>query len=597
MQDLPFVLPEIRAAYAAGVSPVALVEEAYRRIEAMADPAAFIHLRPLDALRLEAEALGAFDPARPLWGVPFAVKDNIDLAGTPTTAACPDFAYRPGSDAAAVARLREAGALCLGKTNLDQFATGLVGVRSPYGVPKNTIDPELAPGGSSSGSGVVVARGAVAFSLGTDTAGSGRVPAGLNNIVGLKPTLGTVSTRGMVPACRTLDTISVFALTVEDAMTAYAVMAGYDPVDAYSRRFPAPALAAKPPRFSVGVPSPQTRLFFGDAAQQASYEASLAALSRLGGEIRELDFTPFYGVAEMLYEGAWVAERYAAVEPILAKKPEALLPVTRKIIGAAERLSAVDAFKGAYRLAELRRTAERSMAGVDLLCTPTFPTFCRLSELEEDPIGPNARLGTYTNFVNLMDLCGMAVPVAPRSDGLPGSVTLLATAGRDGFVAGIAAALMRAEGPSLGAAGWALPPEPAPKLALRPGEVAMAMVGAHMSGLPLNGEATRLGARFLRKAATAPCYRLYRLGGGPPVRPGLVRMAEGGEAIELEVWAMPESAVGAFLKGVPSPLGFGTVLLEDGSTTLGFLCEAAGLDGAEDITAHGGWRAYLAACA
>lgn len=595
MRDLPFLLPEIQAAYAAGASPAEVIEEAYRRIEAMQDAAVFIHLRPKEDLLSEAEALGAYDPAKPLWGVPFAIKDNVDLAGAPTTAACPAFAFDATEDAFAVARLKAAGALCVGKTNLDQFATGLVGVRSPYGAPRNAIDASIAPGGSSSGSAVVVAHGAVAFSLGTDTAGSGRVPAGLNNIVGLKPTLGSVSTSGVVPACRTLDTLSVFALSVEDAMTAYAAMAGYDAGDAYSRKLPTPVFAPKPPRFRVGVPTPATRDFGGDAVQEASFASALRRLEALGAEIQEIDFGPLFAVAEMLYDGAWVAERYAAIEEIISTDPDAVHPVTREIIGKAEGLSAVDAFKGVYRLAELRRAAEQSLEGLDMLCTPTFPTFCRLAELEEDPIGPNSRMGVYTNFVNLLDMSGIAVPVAPRSDGLPGSVTLLGKAGADGALAGVAAALMRAENPSLGATGWRLPegaPSEAPELA--EGEVSMAMVGAHMSGLPLNGEATRLGARFLRKAKTAPCYRLHRLAGGPPMRPGLVRVAEGGAAIELELWAMPEASIGAFLSGVPSPLGFGTLKLEDGGTSLGFVCEAAGLDGAEDISAYGGWRAYLA---
>ncbi len=596
MRDLCFAIPEIHAAYASGARPQDLVEEVYRRIAAVGDPGIFIHLRPKAEMLAEAAALGAFDPDKPLWGIPFAAKDNIDLSGTPTTAACPAYEYSPSEDAHAIAKLKSAGALCFGKTNLDQFATGLVGVRSPFQVPRNSIDPAMPPGGSSSGSAVSVGHGFMSFALGTDTAGSGRIPAALNNIVGLKPTLGTVSATGLVPACRTLDTISVFALTVEDAVTAYAAMAGYDAADAYSRPFPAPAIAPKPPRFVVGVPTPETREFFGDAVQQASFERTLDRLATLGAELREVDFTPLYRVAEMLYEGAWVAERYAAIEDLISTRPEALHPVTRQIISAAEKLSAADAFKGIYRLADLRRTAEPSLEGLDMLCVPTFPTFYTLADLEADPIGPNSRYGTYTNFVNLLDMSGIAVPVAARSDGRPGSVTLLARAGRDGEIAGVASALMQAEAPTLGATGKALPKVlEATAATPRADETMIAMVGAHMSGLPLNKEVTALGGRFLREAQTAPLYRFYKLAGDPPMRPGLVRVGAGGASIALELWALPTSAVGSFLKGVPSPLGFGTIQLADGATTTGFLCESAGVEGGEDISAHGGWRTFLAA--
>nr|MCU0906351.1 allophanate hydrolase [Paracoccaceae bacterium] len=429
LASLSFDIGALHAAYAGGLSPTAVMAEALRRIAAADDPAMFLALRTAEDLMAEAAALPAFDPvAYPLWGIPFAVKDNIDVAGMPTTAACPAYAYAPERDAFVVARLRAAGAIPVGKTNLDQFATGLVGVRSPYGVPRNAIDPAIVPGGSSSGSAVAVARGVVSFSLGTDTAGSGRVPAALNNIVGLKPTLGTLSATGVVPACRTLDTISIFALTVADAHAAFRAASGYDTADAYSRPIPAPPLAAPPPVLTVAVPDTATIEFFGDTVQAASFTAALDRLAAHGARIVPIDFTAFYDVARMLYEGAWVAERMTVIEDLMRRDPAAIHPVTARIIAAADKLSAADAFRGIYRLADLRRKAEALMQGADLICVPTIPTFYSLADLAADPVGPNSRFGTYTNFVNLMDLCGIAVPVAPRSDGRPGSVTLLARA-------------------------------------------------------------------------------------------------------------------------------------------------------------------------
>ncbi len=593
MKDLSFTLSSLRAAYAAGARPTDVIAEAYRRLEAAEDPGIFLHLVPREQALAEASALGAFDPDKgPLWGIPFAIKDNIDLGGAPTTAACPDFAYVAAEDAFVVGLLRKAGAIALGKTNLDQFATGLVGVRTPYPVPRNAIDPLIVPGGSSSGSAVVVARGIVSFALGTDTAGSGRVPAALNNIVGLKPSLGMLSTRGVVPACRTLDTVSVFALSVEDAGTVCRLAAVFDPADAYARDIAAPRPGPLPARFRVGVPSRETRLFYGDAFQAASFEAALGEIEALGGEIVEVDFGIFYQVAAMLYEGAWVAERHAVVETLMREKPEALLDVTRGIIAKAEGLSATDAFRGFYRLRELKRAADAIIDLVDLFCVPTMPTFCSLADLEADPVGPNSRSGTYTNFVNLLDLCGLAVPVAARQDGRPGGVTLLARAGRDAALAALGSALHARSGVTLGATGWTLPEAEAWEAEAGPGEIAVAVVGAHMSGLPLNGELTDLGGRLLRESRTSAGYRLYRLAGGPPTRPGLVRSDQGAK-IALEVWALPRSAFGDFIARVPSPLCIGTVVLEDGAKVHGFLCETAGLEGAEDITGTGGWRAYL----
>ncbi|MEM1400585.1 MAG: allophanate hydrolase, partial [Pseudomonadota bacterium] len=430
LTETPFDMASLQEAFSTGASAVDALAESYRRIAAANDPGIFLHLRPEHEVLAEARALPPFEPERyPLWGIPFAIKDNIDLAGTPTTAACPAFEYAAEYDAFVVGRLREAGAIPVGKTNLDQFATGLVGVRTPHPVPRNTLDPEIVPGGSSSGSAVAVARGLVSFALGTDTAGSGRVPAAFNNIVGLKPTLGALSASGVVPACRTLDTISIFALTVPDAWTAYTASAGYDPHDAFSKDIAVRQLGPAEPTMRVGVPDEATRRFFGDRVQERAFEDALARMAGLGAQIRELDFTPFYDVAAMLYEGAWIAERMVAVESFMREQASEMHPVTRQIIGSADRLSAADAFKGIYRLAELRRRAEPLMSSVDILCVPTIPAFYSLADLDADPVTPNSRLGTYTNFVNLMDLCGIAVPAGLRDDGRPASITLLARAG------------------------------------------------------------------------------------------------------------------------------------------------------------------------
>ena len=594
LTDLPFDIARLHEAYAAGLSPGAVVDEVHARIAATADPAIFLHLRDAVAAAEEAAGLPPFDPvAYPLWGIPFAIKDNIDVGGVPTTAACPAFAYVPEADSFVVARLRAAGAIWIGKTNLDQFATGLVGVRSPYGVPRNALDPAIVPGGSSSGSAVAVARGLVTFALGTDTAGSGRVPAALNNIVGLKPTLGALSGTGVVPACRTLDTISIFGLTVPDAWQAYRVACGFDADDPWSRPMPAPALSDTPSRQRIGVPDAASIEFFGDSLQAASFAAERVALQEMGFDVVELDFTPFYAVAQMLYEGAWVAERLAAVEPLFRAQPEAFHPVTARIIGGADRLSAADAFRGIYRLAALKRHAMAAMAGLDLLAVPTIPTFYTTADLDADPIGPNSRLGTYTNFVNLLDMCGLAVPTGPRGDGRPGSITLLARAGEDARIAALGSAVQARLAAKLGATGWTLPAAPAPAPAALPQEMEVVLVGAHMSGLPLNGQIAGLGGRFLRRTTTAPVYRLFRLPGPPPARPGMVR-AEAGAPLEVEVWALPLTQVGAFLAQIPAPLGLGRVELADGRLAVGFLAEGVAVAGAEEITHHGGWRAYLA---
>ena len=424
------------------ISPVTAVHQALAALAAYDDPATFISLKPEAALLAEAAALEAAGPSgKPLYGLIFAVKDNIDATGLPTTAACPDFAYTPAGSAFVVARLEAAGAIVLGKTNLDQFATGLVGVRSPYGVPRNVQRADLVPGGSSSGSAVAVAAGIVHFALGTDTAGSGRIPAGMNGIVGLKPSLGLFSASGMVPACRTLDTISVFARDVATAFRVTTVAAAYDAADAWSRPLPAPSLSTAPPSLRVGVPHPAQRKFFGDAAAEASYAADLERLAALGAQIVEVDFEPLHAVARLLYEGPWVAERYAATRALLEASPSSFHPVTRKIIEGARGLTAVSVFEATYKLMDLKRAVAPLLARLDCLAVPTVPRAYTVAELAADPITLNSNLGSYTNFVNLLDLAALSVPTADRADGLRGSLTLIGRAGSDGYLAGIGMAL------------------------------------------------------------------------------------------------------------------------------------------------------------
>jgi allophanate hydrolase len=578
------------------VSPEETVAQCYARIRAHADPAIFISLKDEADALAEARSFARKDAAAyPLLGVPVAVKDNIDVKGLPTTAACPAFAYEPASDATAVARLRAAGAIIVGKTNLDQFATGLVGVRSPYGVPRNPFDAKLIPGGSSSGSAVAVAAGLVPLALGTDTAGSGRVPAALNNIVGLKPSLGLVSTKGVVPACRTLDCVSVFALTVDDAILALTAMAWPDAADPYARSHALAPTGAMPRGVRLGVPLAGQRVFFGDKQAAVSYDDALARFAKLGTVITEIDVEPFYETARLLYEGPWLAERYLAVRSLLASSPDAIQPVTRAIIQEGARPSAADAFAAFYKLEELRRVRDHIFRGIDALVLPTMPTVYTIEQVSADPIGLNSRLGTYTNFVNLLDLCGLAVPASMRSDGAPAGVTLLAPAGHDATLASIGRVFHADTGLPLGATGQPQPPLANISNALQADEIALAVVGAHLSGMPLNCELRALGARLVAEITTTADYRLFALNGTDPPKPGLLRVADGeGAAIAVEVWALTATAFGRFVAAIPPPLSIGTIRLAGGGSAKGFLVEARAVDGARDISSFGGWRAFVA---
>ena len=573
-------------AYRAGTLDVRqTIEEVLKRIAQAGDDKVWISRSPDADLRAQADALDARRDEidrLPLYGVPFAAKDNLDVAGMVTTAACPGFAYEAKTSAEVVQRLVDAGAIVIGKTNLDQFATGLVGVRSPYGVPRNPFDASYVPGGSSSGSAVAVSSGLVSFSLGTDTAGSGRVPAGFNNIVGLKPTPGLLSNEGMVPACRSLDCTSVFALSCADADAVLAVAA---------EPHATPTIGTS---FRFGILGTKDAEFFGDAAYATLYAQSIERLKALGGTPVEIDYAPFRDAAQLLYSGPWVAERTAAVGAFMesADDKSGVWPTTQQIVLGGRKYSAVDAFEGQYRLADLKARASAEMKGLDFLAVPTAGTIYKLSDLEREPVLYNSHLGHYTNFVNFFGLSALAVPAGFRADGMPFGITLISNANAERALLAFGARWQRAVPLPLGKTTSRLPP-PETDPVIVEDRVPVAVVGAHMSGLPLNGQLLELGGRLEKAARTAPVYRFYALPGGPPHRPGLVRVAEGGGAIELEVWSLPAEKIGALLRQIPAPLGLGSVSLADGTSVPGFLCEAHATAGAKDITSLGGWRAYV----
>lgn len=585
-------------AYRSGATTPAAALRAWRARAAADDPA-WIHVCTDEQLETQLRALAARAPADlPLYGVPFAVKDNIDVADWVTTAACPDFAFTADCSAEVVLRLQAAGAVVVGKTNLDQFATGLVGTRSPYGAVANTFDARYVSGGSSSGSASVVSRGLVPFALGTDTAGSGRVPAGLNHLVGLKPTPGLVPMRGVLPACKTLDVVSIFALDIADAALVLAQIEGAE--DEATHQFHAPRLPwlgrlGHPLR--VGVPREpvlDSALGYDQAHLQAVQQ-----LRALGAEVVEVDMCAMAEVASLLYQGPWVAERDTVVGGLLASSPDSVDPTVAAVIGQAKRFSASDSFRARYQLAEYAKTLHALWQDVDVLMVPTTPTCPTLEAVAQDPITRNSELGRYTNFVNLLGWAAVAMPSSISSSGLPYGVTFIAPGGSDAALVAWAQQWQAACAQRAGcvAAGvCAVTRDVVQASGLRhQATLQLAVVGAHLSGMPLHGQMVERSCRLVAATETAAHYRLYALPNTQPPKPGLQRVAKGqGAAIAVEVYEMPLDQVGSFLSLIPPPLGLGNVELTDGRWVKGFICESSALEGARDITAFGGWRAFVA---
>jgi allophanate hydrolase len=578
--------------------PAELIEKIYARIDAEGLHPVWISLVPKTDNLARAKALAEQGPREtlPLYGIPFAVKDNIDVVGLPTTAGCPAYAYQPAATATAVQKLLDAGAILIGKTNMDQFATGLVGTRSPYGVCGSVFNTNYISGGSSAGSAVAVASELVSFSLGTDTAGSGRVPAAFNQIVGLKPTRGLISTSGVVPACRTLDCVSIFAETCADAERVFNVAQGFDPTDPYSREQTAPHhLNGDASSFRFGVPQADQLEFFGDSDSADAFAKAINAAEQLGGKKVEIDFAPFRAVADLLYSGPWVAERMAAIQPFLDEHGAEMDPTVYKIISGAERFTAVDAFKAGYKLEELRRKTAHVWEKIDVLILPTAPRTYTIAEVHAAPIELNTNLGYYTNFVNLLDLAAVAVPAGAKSDGLPFGVSVIGPAFTDSALLQIADRLHRHCTATIAASERRLDETPALQPPAVPtGTMPVAVVGAHLSGQPLNWQLTERRGKLLASTRTQPDYRLFVLPNSTPAKPGLLyEPGFAGPGIEIEVWALPTETVGSFLAMIPPPLAIGSVRVESGEIVKGFLCEPAGLAGAEEITHLGSWRNYL----
>lgn len=595
MTDL--TLAGVRQRYAAGTTPGEFMAELRLKAESLSEHNMFIHLLSAEEMQPWVDALQQKDPQHtPLWGVPFVIKDNIDLAGIPTTAACEAFTYTPDSSAFVVQQLLDAGALPLAKANLDQFATGLNGTRSPWGACRNSFDKSLVSGGSSAGSAVSVALGLASFSLGTDTAGSGRIPAAFNNLVGVKPTRGLLSASGVVPACRSLDCVSIFALHADDANTVLAVAEGHDGEDGYSRRNPydnrQQAYGCYTAPLTLGVIPEQQLKFFGDEDYEQAYRQTLAALESQGVQLVEIDYEPFDEVARLLYEGPWVAERYVATLPLIEEQPEAVFPVVRDIIAPGGKPRAADLFRAQYRLEELRQRCTVQMTGIDALLTPTAGKLFSIEEMLQEPIRCNSELGYYMNFMNLLDMAAVAVPTAFTARGRPFGITLGAPAFSDRLLLSIANRIQQQLSLPLAAGS-----QPLPSLEVTPVErsdwMELAVCGAHLDGMPLNWQLRERGGVLLERSSTSADYRLYAMVEEPLKRPALLRVDEGGVAIEVEVWRLPTAELGSFLKGIAAPLGLGRITLGSGRQVCGFIAEAtAASHGAIDISEFGGWRAW-----
>ncbi len=587
--------------YACGeLKPSQVVRALHAQVE-NDDDHVWIHKLSLEALLDYARKVEAKEiTTLPLYGVPFAIKDNIDLADVPTTAACPAFSYIPEYSSTVVQNLIEAGAIPIGKTNLDQFATGLNGTRSPYGECRNAFNPEYISGGSSSGSAVAVAKGMVCFSLGTDTAGSGRVPAAFNNLVGYKPTPGWLSTHGVVPACRSLDCVSILALTAADAERILAVAASYDAKDIYSREREICKIDfSSTQHFRFGVPYDRQLKFFGNKESERLFRESITRLQALGGKAVEIDFSAFLDAARLLYEGPWVGERYAAIQSFFKKNSDQVISPVREIIASAEQYSAADAYIGMYQLRELKNQADSIWVNMDCLLTPTAGTIYTIQAMKKDPVHLNANLGYYTNFMNLLGYAAVAVPAGFQNNGLPFGVTLVAPAHQDPALLHLASRIQQLYALPLGATGAI---DTAAQIGinqssepLKVDRIRLAVCGAHLSGLPLNKQLTVRKGKLLTCTKTSPDYKLFALREDPPCRPGMVHIKNGeqGFAIEVEVWELPVRELGSFVAGIPKPLGIGTITLASGEMVLGFLCEHYALENAVDISQLGGWRKYL----
>ncbi len=589
MTVLDLDLAALSSAYAEkSLKPADVISQIKQRIAETGQYNAWIHVLSDDELQPYIERLASFDPAAlPLWGIPFAIKDNIDLAAIPTTAACPDFTTLPDESATVVAKLIDAGAIPIGKTNLDQFATGLVGTRSPYGCTHNAINPAMVSGGSSAGSAVALKLGLCSFSLGTDTAGSGRVPAALNGLIGFKPTRGWLSTSGVVPACRTLDCVSVFANSVDEARIIANIAAGFDATDAYARDLIFSGFDTVKPRYGQ---LDEVALQACDETHKSAYESLMAQLPQAS----TCDTTFLFEAADLLYQGPWLAERYAGLSDFLQTNRESFLPTTAGIIDGGARFTAVEAFLAQYKMADLCRQTEELFTTIDVLVLPTVPTHYSIEEVEQEPLSTNAHLGVYTNFVNLLDLCAIAIPAGDLPDGMPFGVTLVTTAGRDHALLDLAESLLKtdfAKGAesSHGNKDVAL----SSGLCARPGEFLLAVCGAHLTGQPLNSQLTDRDGYLVRQGTTSEYYRLFALPDNK--RPALIRDTENGQPIEVEVWSIPAHTVGSFMQGVAPPLGIGSVELSDGVWVKGFIAEPVSTVGAIEITDFGGWKGYLAA--
>jgi len=591
-------LAGVRARYEAGLTPAQLMQELRNKALEFDSYNVFIRLLNETELAPYLERLSQMDKSScPLWGIPFVMKDNIDLAGIPTTAACEAFTYTPDQSAVVVQQLINLGALPVGKANLDQFATGLNGTRSPWGACGNSFDPSLVSGGSSSGSAVSVALGLASFSLGTDTAGSGRIPACFNNLVGVKPSRGLLSASGVVPACRSLDCVSIFALHCDDANTVLAAAEGHDELDGYSRHNPYDNQQHTYGRYkgalALGIVADEQLKFFGDKHYEAAYQSTIATLRDSGITLVEIDYSPFDEAARLLYEGPWVSERYVATLPLIKENPEAMFPVVRDIISGGETPSAAELFKAQYRLQDLRKRCAAIVDSVDALLTPTAGALFTIKQMLDKPVQHNSELGYYMNFVNLLDMAAIAVPTSFTDNGLPFGITLSAPAFSDRRLLSIANRIHEAADVSLGATGLTKPAQ-SNAVATRTDLMPLVVCGAHLQGLPLNHQLVERGATLLEKTQTKDCYRLYALESGTVKRPALIRVDNEGAAIDVEVWQIPTVEVGSFLANVPAPLGLGRVQLSDGRELTGFIAEPAALTGAKDITALGGWRAYVA---